>query len=142
VSSTVFGSSPKRAATMWTGTPSVSASIAAVWRSTCRLPEGMPGKPKMTLVDWRDFAREKGLVNPGLSLGVAGEQVQVRCGACGHLLLQRQRRPAEDPTMLARIQLLGYPHGQAIARELGQFKCPGCGYSWEDARELFPGVWD
>lgn len=21
-------------------------------------------------------------------------------------------------------------------------RCPDCGYSWEDARELFPGVWE
>ena len=33
VESTVFGSSPNLAATMWTGTAAVNASVAAVWRS-------------------------------------------------------------------------------------------------------------
>jgi hypothetical protein len=36
------GESPSLAATMWTGTPDVSASVAAVWRSVCRLPVVMP----------------------------------------------------------------------------------------------------
>jgi hypothetical protein len=33
-------------------------------------------------------------------------------------------------------------HQRALVRELGRFTCPDCGYSWEDAAELFPGVWD
>jgi hypothetical protein len=32
-----LGSSPSRAATIWTGTPDVRASVAAVWRSTCEV---------------------------------------------------------------------------------------------------------
>jgi hypothetical protein len=68
-------------------------------------------------------------------------KVQVTCN-CGHVLLERPRRPSEDPAMFRMIPHLSYAHGQALARELGRFTCPDCGYSWEDARELFPGVWD
>ena len=38
----VFGSSPNLAATMWTGTPAVNASVAAVWRSVWSVPAAIP----------------------------------------------------------------------------------------------------
>ena len=40
------------------------------------------------------------------------------------------------------ILALVLEHQRALVRELGEFTCPVCGYSWEDARELYPGVWD
>jgi hypothetical protein len=76
VSRMVFGSSPSRAATMWTGTPAVSANVAAVWRSTWRLPVAIPAalprslNPSVRCCGWigppgRPPRRDPGRRRPG-----------------------------------------------------------------------------
>ena len=73
-------------------------------------------------------------------MAILEKRVPVSC-PCGHVLLERPRKQSEDPGMFIMIPHLSYAHSQAIARELGHFTCPACGYSWEDAREVYPGAW-
>jgi hypothetical protein len=52
VDNTVFGSSPRRAATMWTGTLLVNANVAAECLSVCSVPDGMPAALRCCANHW------------------------------------------------------------------------------------------
>jgi hypothetical protein len=91
----------------------------------------------VTLLEWN---QEKGVENPGLAIGLIGNELQVRCGRCDYLLLQRPAHPSEHSTLIAGTGVPAFL--EAIARELGRFTCPNCGYSWKDASELIPRAWD
>lgn len=105
----------------------------------------------MSVVGWR--GRVRGICaenSSGLYWGFDGTGVDVWC-RCGHLLLGRPLTPGEM-NVVGRSDLDYYAyvkyvqtelgHFTYVLAELGHFTCPVCGYSWEDARELFRGVWD
>ena len=90
---------------MCTGTPELSASVAAVWRSTCSVPMGIPGGRSMLAEPLREplwvdqttqlVGEHKVLVLVGVGGEVALEQLRlaVRAQHVDRLGVERDRAP-------------------------------------------------